>query len=828
MRFFTSPYVIMGTLLQLWWMHTWCGLLVWTTTQYCILSVDLAHNSIYVGKQKLSTLPAVIMTKKLPVVDSKPIGKKKTTQVKRTIKSGSSPKPPALPPVPTQPSDVPNPHINSFLTALQGNKDGLKETTETNTAVVQDTMSVSSSEGSETSDPDASKAKADNELTGKSEEAEDTTPVKSAAKAPTPTPAQNNTSTKSTPTSILRSGRAQNSPTGAGLKVSGLAPVALAHTGIIQMGHAVQKEEDCMDKTIKVYRHVLENWLIADPTVRINPIDEGSGCAPISTCAALPDNFTRLGNYFHFGGGAYQFTKKEDELAEGEKAKPHKDVWAAVSVSSSIPTEDLIRRISFEFIRTGIDGLNMMVKGCQAFDTVTNWMLFFLCNRLHMNTVKKELQAAFSAAQQALTDDNLLDEKYVGLPVPGFALRKNVPRMPGQRTRRDRRYDNMTAQAKKAFHIEHDKNDSEYFDGVIEYIKLTKELNDRLGKFVHITRCLTAEAGPSDCARLRAMQQKHTNYNLSVVACNIPEVHDLDAAAFLSSFPSSSTLSKEVGFKSGRDMLYAIRTSSGSRLFLNLLQRENGDVEAIHPNFPEHETMAAQLQKSPCAYCFYLWKELGYDDSFVSALVNKVFSTEACHAISDTRWDAVTKTVILSSDAADADALAELDGEAWMQEHPEATEGDNIHLRADSAKKFVNPEVAFPFSDELSVKTIHEKSAVAGTSHNSLQYAPDGTAVLKLGSTTPSPGSKENVISIQDEDDDLSVLTSLTKDELLARLKVSDPEFRRSLIAQPKGSAPNITYYSPHPMATPADPDETSSPATNAVDSHDGSGAGRG
>jgi hypothetical protein len=98
-------------------------------------------------------------------------------------------------------------------------------------------------------------------------------------------------------------------------------------------------------------------------------------------------------------------------------------------------------------------------------------------------------------------------------------------------------------------------------------------------------------------------------------------------------------------------------------------------------------------------------------------------------------------------------------------------------------KKYVNPNVAFPFQEDFSVGTIH-------------------------GTNTKPPSKdqgteKADVVDIIDNKDDVSILTTKTQDELLALL-LQERQKSKSAIGRRAASGVDIRASGPTANATPA------------------------
>jgi hypothetical protein len=111
-------------------------------------------------------------------------------------------------------------------------------------------------------------------------------------------------------------------------------------------------------------------------------------------------------------------------------------------------------------------------------------------------------------------------------------------------------------------------------------------------------------------------------------------------------------------------------------------------------------------------------------------------------------------------------AVAEFESQDWVQDLLQATSNPA------KEKTFVDPNVAFPFQDDFSVGTIHGTNA--GTNRSTAQQAGGGKS------------NNEGAIEILDneDNDDVSILTSKTQDNLVALLV----QARRQLSSAPVGS----------------------------------------
>jgi hypothetical protein len=107
--------------------------------------------------------------------------------------------------------------------------------------------------------------------------------------------------------------------------------------------------------------------------------------------------------------------------------------------------------------------------------------------------------------------------------------------------------------------------------------------------------------------------------------------------------------------------------------------------------------------------------------------------------------------------------IAEFESQNWVQDILKS----NSVGQQDNVKAYVDPNVAFPFQDNFSVGAIHGANATRSPEAPSYKKtAPTGSA------TARTPCNQNTIIEILDNDveDDMSMLTTKTQDDLVAHL----------------------------------------------------------
>jgi hypothetical protein len=293
------------------------------------------------------------------------------------------------------------------------------------------------------------------------------------------------------------------------------------------------------------------------------------------------------------------------------------------------------------------------------------------------------------------------------------------------------------------------KEDVPYFRFLAGHAHRLKLDIKYFGKFAKFTSTLENNAPLSDCARLRRCMQGPLNFHLSSTSLTIHGIDNLDASEVL----RNSTSGKRIVKVSLRDMLYRLTLESGSPLFLQLSQRPSGKVDAVIPNTPEAETKAEHINHHVAAWCINYWKDTNPGgSSFFKKLVSKAFCQVLLREVSNCNWDSATQTVTSPHAQSEMTAVAEFKNQDWVQDILQASSAPG------AIKSYVDPNVAFPFQNDFLVGMIHGTNARPANSTN--QQAAN------------AKGNNEGVIKILDnkDEDDVSILTTKTQDELVALL----------------------------------------------------------
>jgi hypothetical protein len=148
--------------------------------------------------------------------------------------------------------------------------------------------------------------------------------------------------------------------------------------------------------------------------------------------------------------------------------------------------------------------------------------------------------------------------------------------------------------------------------------------------------------------------------------------------------------------------------------------------------------MAEKMKVQIAAWCHFYWQDTNPGAGrFYRKLSDRAFNQTLRHEISACSWDAATMVVTSPRAQTEMAAIAEFEQQDWVQQ---LTRGDKPTNGA--AKQHVDPNVAFPFDDDFSVGTIHGANAAK-----------------------QSTSAASEVVEIQDDKDNVSVLTTKTRAE---------------------------------------------------------------
>jgi hypothetical protein len=376
-------------------------------------------------------------------------------------------------------------------------------------------------------------------------------------------------------------------------------------------------------------------------------------------------------------------------------------------------------------------------------------MLLFVCNGTDHSSISTDIRQMLDIAYEDIDKEGMMPEHYESWDLPKFALRLNVPRLSEKKSAKDNKsYDHIHKQGKKAFHLEVAKSDLAFFTFLATHGHRMELDAKYFGKFAKPTATLGRDAPLSDCSCLRWCIQGHLNFHLSSTLVTITGIEDLDALEIVHNLTTGMKVARILL----RDMLYKIKLSNKSPLFLQLSQQPLGEVDAVIPNTPEAEIMAKRINVQVAVWCHYYWKDTNKGgERFFKKLAERAFNAHLNHEVSKCVWDAAEQVVTSPRSLSEMSAMYKFESLDWVK--------NIVQANHNSTRKHLDPTAAFNFKEDFSFGTIHGKNDAI---HVQI-IGKEATEVIKLT-----------------DDDNFSVLSSKTQDKLVALVV---QERRRSMLA---------------------------------------------
>ena len=150
--------------------------------------------------------------------------------------------------------------------------------------------------------------------------------------------------------------------------------------------------------------------------------------------------------------------------------------------------------------------------------------------------------------------------------------------------------------------------------------------------------------------------------------------------------------------------------------------------------------MAEHTNTNIAAWCHFYWNDINPGaEKIYRKLSERAFSQVLRHEISACSWDPSLKAVTSPRGQLEMASLAEFEQLEWVKMLTQG--GTNAANKQDVRN---DPTVAFNFQDDFSVGTIH------------------GNITKSTTKETTTAASATEVVEIQDNDDDVSILTTKT------------------------------------------------------------------
>jgi hypothetical protein len=186
----------------------------------------------------------------------------------------------------------------------------------------------------------------------------------------------------------------------------------------LAMSPTGQTKDERMTQFVKCITSLFGEILIVDKQAAIAPIAIMNDLQEdmITDKATIPTNFTKLGKWVMLSGGSWVFNKKD---------KGSNNVYARFRLKSTVPAEDMVTRISFEFSWMG--GSKLYKKQNQAMETETLMMLLFVSNGTDPKSITNDITQMLDTAFDDVDQEGMMPVEFEYREIPKFTLKLNAP-----------------------------------------------------------------------------------------------------------------------------------------------------------------------------------------------------------------------------------------------------------------------------------------------------------------------------------------------------------------------------------------------------------------
>jgi hypothetical protein len=299
----------------------------------------------------------------------------------------------------------------------------------------------------------------------------------------------------------------------------------------------------------------------------------------------------------------------------------------------------------------------------------------------------------------------MADGEVLGLALPPFAFRKSQPKLPGLDPAEYAGLSSRQTAARRAWHVETEKQHVHLFRTLIEKAKDFNLFEDLWGKHVLISEVVDFNSSQGDIERLMKEAKKHTCFQVSMSCKTLVGVLDIDAEVAF----KVDEEGKEVGGRvSLRNFLPThLRTRDNkSPLLAEMHQRQTAaPVEVVIPNTEEAEAMIGDFNRNAPAFLKFYLMGIGFNEAFVVRLIQASCCPIMLGKMNGITWNKKRLELILPEDVKDKEGLAAFENQEWYF---------NLKNLRVSPKKgqqnYTAPEALFNLDADKSVATLHAKN----------------------------------------------------------------------------------------------------------------------
>ena len=556
------------------------------------------------------------------------------------------------------------------------------------------------------------------------------------------------------------------------------------HKRVYAEGSRRLKDEDKHLEYALALKALVKEFQKVDPEFAIVPLDDDAKEPIINSPNDVPLNHTDLGANIQLASNA-SFQMKRPWGSDGQDVREEDMVDPEVNFgfvfACDKDPEKLFDRVKQEWRRQG--GNRLYLKDLQTHDVDCAAVLWKLYTQCHEPTIAAELRVMLEKARDAEDDAAMGEFRWGGLNIPDVSLRLAVPRLPGLDTSRLNKLKYKEKQMRKAMHVDCDRKDLDHLQDLIDVAKERKLVEKMWGKQAAISKPIITDKRDRkktkawEIANAKSYSKKHVNLQATMTAVGFSGLWDIDIEVPVYSVTEPT---KELGRLTARQVLYSqLKLPDGHSLFADIHQEQAmADVEAVVPRTPDAETMTLMMEKNIAAYLRFYLKDANMPEDFVTRLLDVSCDPSILHEAKHCTWDSKTRVLTTPKDEEEKKNKA-IEEAAWYNDvYSELMASPKKGGRKGGDKVYTDPENIYDLDGENSVKTLSQKP---GSRYGGSPGAP----TFRVGQGKKAAQEKDGDVIDVDAGDDVSVLSTLSREELIRRLREANLESNQ------KGSAPN-------------------------------------
>ena len=371
-------------------------------------------------------------------------------------------------------------------------------------------------------------------------------------------------------------------------------------------------------------------------------------------------------------------------------------MYFSFAVSSDVPPDEIMARVTVDWNLLG--GTRLAVKNLGVFDTVTPVVIYFLWNEGHADTILHELKQILSEFLPILIGGGGEQET-----LPPMALRKQIPRIPGQITSDFQNLSFRAQMARRAWHVEVERRHVPSLLKLVEAAKSTGMIEAMWGRQAHITEAADINTSPGELKRFVKFAQRHVNFHCSMTCDDLKGITALDSK-IAAVDKATGTVEAEISL---RDVLLRkFKLADGTSLIAEVHQRgPMGSVDVIVPNIPEAEAMILMMNRHFPAFCWHYLTDNGMEVDFVNKLLHESCCPTLVSEIKKCTWDPKLCSISTAAQVAEEARLREMENAAWYKD-----EFRSMVAGVKKVKSYADAEALYTLDGARSITTLHARN----------------------------------------------------------------------------------------------------------------------